>query len=143
MADEVVREVLGFARRIAVVGLSPKSHRASHGVAATLQARGYEIIPVNPHCDEVLGVPAVRSLADVEGRIDLVDVFRAERHLPEVARQAVEVGAPAFWAQLGLRSPEARKICEDAGVLYVENRCLKIDVDGLSGQMQLPPPPEE
>jgi uncharacterized protein len=91
-----------------------------------LLARGYEVIPVNPSCDEVLGVPAVASLAEIEGSIDLVDVFRREEHAPAHAREAVAAGAKAFWLQLGLHSDEARKICEEAGLDYVENECTAI-----------------
>lgn len=126
--DDVIDRILPRTRRIAVVGLSSRPYRASHDVAASLQAAGYEIVPVNPNEDEVLGERAYPSLADVPGEVDLVDVFRREEFLPDVARQAVEVGAPALWNQLGLTSPEARAIAEEAGLAYVENACLKVEV---------------
>ncbi len=126
--DDVIDRILSRTRRIAVVGLSSRPHRASHDVAAALQSAGYEIVPVNPNEDEVLGERAYPSLADVPGEVDLVDVFRREEFLPDVARQAVEVGAPALWNQLGLTSPEARAIAEEAGLSYVENACLKVEV---------------
>lgn len=137
--DDIVRRILSYARRIAVVGLSPSRHRASYGVAAALQAQGYEIVPVNPHADEVLGEPAYDSLADVPGQIDLVDVFRAPAHLPDVTREAVEVGARAIWYQLGLRSAEGARIAADAGIDLVQDRCLKVDVARLEHEMTLPP----
>jgi predicted CoA-binding protein len=85
------------------------------------------VIPVRPlDCDEVLGVPCVSSLAEIDEPIDLVDVFRREVAAPGHAREAVEAGASAFWLQLGLRSPEARRICTDAGLDYVENACTAI-----------------
>lgn len=127
-ADEVIDQVLATTRRIAVVGLSPNPWRASHDVARELQADGYEIVPVNPEVDEVLGERSWPALADVPGPIDLVDVFRREEHLPGIAREAAAVGAPALWNQLGLVSPEARAIAADAGLLYVENKCLKVEV---------------
>ena len=126
--DEVIDRILDQTRRIAIVGLSSNPSRASHGVAVALQRDGYEIVPVNPNESEVLGERAYPSLADVPGEIDLVDVFRRQEALPDVARATVEVGAPALWNQLGLRSPEARSIAEAAGIDYVEDRCLKVEV---------------
>lgn len=127
-SEDVIRRILSNTRRIAVVGLSPDPSRTSHGVARALQQDGYEIVPVNPHATEVLGERAWPSLADVPGEVDLVDVFRRREHLPDVARQAVEIGAPALWNQLGLVSPEAREIATQAGLDYVEDRCLKVEV---------------
>ena len=91
-----------------------------------LLAQGYDVIPVNPSCDEVLGVPAVATLAEVAPPIDLVDVFRRVDAAPGHAREAVAAGAKAFWLQLDLRSPEARQICEQAGIDYVEDECTAI-----------------
>ncbi len=125
---DVIDQVLATTRRIAVVGLSPNPWRSSHDVARELQADGYEIVPVNPEVDEVLGERSWPSLADVPGEVDLVNVFRREEHLPGIAREAAAIGAPALWNQLGLISPEARAIAEDAGMRYVEHRCLKVEV---------------
>lgn len=141
--EDRVRTILSYARRIAVVGLSPRPHRASYGVAAALQAQGYEIVPVNPNADEVLGEPAYDSLADVPGDIDLVDVFRREEHLPDVTRQAAEVGARGVWYQLGLRSDEGARIAEDAGLDLVQDRCLKVEVARFEHDTSLPPPSED
>lgn len=116
-------------RRIAMVGASSNPSRDSHGVMRVLLDRGFEVVPVNPTVDEVLGKRAYGSLAEVPGRIDLVDVFRAPEHLPGVAREAVardDVGV--VWNQLGLVSDEARDIVRSAGRGYVENACIKVDV---------------
>jgi uncharacterized protein len=138
---DTVERVLGYARRIAVVGLSPDPRRTSHGVAAALQREGYEIVPVNPNADEVLGERAYPALADVPGEIDLVDVFRRREHLEDVARQTADRGAVSgLWLQLGLRSPEAREIALGAGLDYVEDRCLKVEVAKARMEMTLPPP---
>ena len=92
-----------------------------------LLARGYRCIPVRPAgCDEVLGVPCVRSLHEIEEPIDLVDVFRRADATPEHAREAGDVGARAVWLQLGIVSAEARGIAEEAGIDYVENACTQI-----------------
>ena len=128
MTDQPIDAVLARTRRIAVVGLSSNPWRSSHDVAADLQRRGYEIVPVNPNEDEVLGERAWPSLADGPGEVDLVDVFRREEHLPGVAREAAAIGAPALWNQLGLRSDAARRIAAEAGMDYVEDACLKVEV---------------
>jgi hypothetical protein len=122
-AEQILRE----ARTIALVGASPNPARPAHGVMRYLLAAGYRVIPVRPRdCDEVLGVPCVSSLAKIEEPIDLVDVFRREEAAPGHAREAVEAGATGFWLQLGLRSPEARRICVEAGLEYVEDACTAI-----------------
>jgi len=92
-----------------------------------LLAAGYRVIPVRPRdCDEVLGVPCVASLAEIDEPIDLVDVFRRSEYTPDVAREAVAVGAKALWLQLGVASDEAREIATEAGLDYVENECTAI-----------------
>jgi predicted CoA-binding protein len=119
-------QILREARTIAIVGASPREGRPSHTVMRYLQRAGFRCLPVNPTCDEVLGVPAVARLADLEEPVDLVDVFRRPEHCAEVARQAVEIGAPALWLQLGIRSAEARAIAESAGLDYVEDACTAV-----------------
>ncbi|MDX6492433.1 MAG: uncharacterized protein QOH02_368 [Gaiellaceae bacterium] len=92
-----------------------------------LLGAGYRVIPVRPRdCDEVLGVPCVASLAEIDEPIDLVDVFRRSEYTPDVAREAVAVGAKALWLQLGVVSEEARSIAEEAGLDYVEDQCTAI-----------------
>ncbi len=119
--------ILAEARTIALVGASPRSERPSHGVMRYLLAQGYRVIPVRPRdCDEVLGVPVVPSLAEIEEPIDLVDVFRRPQFCAEVAREAVAAGAGALWLQLGIVSPEAREIAAAAGLDYVEDECTAI-----------------
>jgi uncharacterized protein len=91
-----------------------------------LMQQGYRVIPVRPHVTEVLGVPCVASLSEIDEPIDLVDVFRKQEAAPGHAREAVKAGAKGFWLQLDLRSPEARAICEEAGLDYVEDECTAI-----------------
>ena len=120
-------EILRNARTIAVVGASPRPERPSHRVMRYLLARGYDVIPVRPaDCDEVLGVPCVHSLAEIERPIDVVDVFRRAEFTPEVARAAVAAGAGALWLQLGIVSAESRQIAEAAGLDYVEDLCTAV-----------------
>ena len=119
-------QILRESRRIALVGASKSPERPSHDVMRYLLAQGYDVVPVNPACDEVLGVPAVGSLAEIEGPIDLVDVFRRAEHTPEVAQEAVDVGAKALWLQLGIRSEESARIARDGGLDYVEDLCTAV-----------------
>lgn len=119
-------EILREARTIALVGASPRPERPSNSVMRYLLNADYRVIPVRPHVREILGVPCVGSLAEIEEPIDLVDVFRRADACPGVAREAVETGAKALWLQLGLVSPESRAIAEAAGLEYVENACTAI-----------------
>ena len=124
-------QILQETKTIALVGASPNPNRPSHGVMRYLLTQGYRVIPVRPDGDEVLGLPPVSSLAEIEDPIDLVDVFRREEAAPEHARQAVEAGAKAFWLQLGLHSLEARRIAIEGGLDYVEDLCTAVVHSGM------------
>jgi hypothetical protein len=120
-------QILRDSRTIALVGASPKPDRPSNSVMRYLLAHGYRVIPVRPlDCEQVHGVRCVASLADIDEPIDLVDVFRRADAAPDHAREAVAAGAKAFWLQLGLRSAEAKAICTEAGLDYVEDACTAI-----------------
>jgi predicted CoA-binding protein len=122
--DTGLREILTRARVIAVVGLSSEPSRPSHGVAAYLQRVGYEIIPVNPHETEVLGVAAVPSLRALAGReIDIVDVFRRPSEVRPHAEEAIAIGAKVLWLQIGVHDAGAEKLASDAGLAVVVSRC--------------------
>ncbi len=134
MADPM-NELLEGARRIAVVGASDDTSRDSNRVMGVLLRAGYDVVPVNPSVDEVHGVPAVGSLEEVDGEIDIVDVFRRPEHAPDIAREAVGAGAKTVWLQEGIRSPQAREIAMEGGLGYVEDLCLGATVEhaGLGG----------
>ena len=119
-------QILVDARTIALVGASPKPHRPSHGVMRYLLAAGYDVVPVRPRVREILGRRCVPSLADLDGPVDLVDVFRRSEFCGEIAREAVASGAGALWLQLGIVSAEARAIAEAAGMDYVEDECTAV-----------------
>jgi uncharacterized protein len=125
--DAVVERILTIYDTITVVGASAISTKAAHTVPEHMQRHGWRIIPVNPLARTILGEPAYRTLADVPEQVGLVDVFRPSRASADIARQAVAAGATAVWLQLGIASEEARGIAEDAGLLYVEDRCLIIE----------------
>jgi hypothetical protein len=120
-------EIMAGARTIALVGASPRPERPSNSVMRYLLDQGYRVIPVRPvGPPEIHGVPRAASLAEIEEPIDLVDVFRRSEFCPGVAEEAVAAGAGALWLQLGVVSPAARRIAEDAGLDYVENACTAI-----------------
>ena len=125
--DAIVERILTTYDTIAVVGASAAPAKAAHYVPAHMQQHGWRIIPVNPHAEVILGERVYRTLRDVPEPIGLVDVFRPAEQTPDIARQAVAAGATALWLQLGIASPEARVIAEEAGLLYVEDRCLIIE----------------
>jgi hypothetical protein len=126
-SDATLRSILDEARTIAVVGLSSKPDRDSHGVSLYLQRRGFRIVPVNPNETEVLGEKAYASLLDVptDVAIDIVDVFRRAEETPPVAEQAVRAGAKVLWLQEGIVNDDARRIGEDAGLTVVMGLCIR------------------
>ncbi|MEK4819889.1 CoA-binding protein [Priestia sp. FSL R5-0680] len=115
------------SKRIAVVGLSDNPHRTSYMVSEAMQQQGYEIIPVNPTINSALGVKAVSSLKEIEGHIDIVNVFRRSEHLLEVAEEFLEVDADVFWAQSGLINEEAYDLLAKKGYTVVMDRCIKVE----------------
>lgn len=123
----IEREILTRFTTVVVVGLSADPTRPSYRVSAYMQRQGYRIIPVNPEAREVLGERCYPDLASVPEPVEFVNVFRRPEFCPQVARDAVAVGAQALWLQLGIVSPEARAIAEAAGLLYVEDRCVMVE----------------
>lgn len=126
-SDARVAHLLRRAHRIAVVGLSSNPERPSYNVARYLMDHGYEIVPVNPHENEVLGQPAYARLTDVPGHIDLVDIFRRPSYVPEVVRDAVQVDADAIWMQLGAVDADAAVAADRAGLTVVWDRCIAVE----------------
>ena len=121
--------ILRHCRTVAVVGLSPKPHRASFEVAQYMQAQGWRIVPINPNARAVLGETAYASLHEAAQfeHIDLVNVFRHSEDVPPVAEEAVAIGARALWLQLGIRHDAALARAQAAGLVAVQDRCLKVD----------------
>jgi len=122
--DARIRQILGSMKRIAVVGISHKEDRASHGIAKFLIDRGFEVYGVNPGLKEVLGRPVYASLAEVPGPIDVVDVFRRSEAVPAIADEAIAVGAKILWLQEGVVHEEAALRARDAGLEVVMDRCI-------------------
>jgi uncharacterized protein len=134
--DRELQVLLGDASTIAVVGLSSDPRRPSHEVAAYLQEHGYRIVPVNPRETEVLGERAYPSLLDIPGgvTVDVVDVFRRAEETPEVARQAVQIGAKVLWLQAGIVSDEAYRIASEGGLEVIMGVCIRTTRRRLMGE---------
>ncbi|WP_017753929.1 CoA-binding protein [Calidifontibacillus oryziterrae] len=124
---EEIGKILKENKRIAVVGISNNPERTSYMVAEAMQKAGYEIVPVNPVIDEVLGVKAYPSLKDIEGHVDIVNVFRRPEFLPDIAKEAVEIGADVFWGQLGVVNEEAYHYLKEKGMTVIMDRCIKVE----------------
>ena len=116
--------IFAETKTIAVVGASADPSKPAHTIPRYLQRQGYRIVPVNPRGGELLGEPVARSLAEVDGPVDVVEVFRPAEEAPRIAREAVEVGAKVLWLQLGIVSQEARQVAEAAGLTVVMDRCM-------------------
>jgi predicted CoA-binding protein len=123
----VPRKIVERSRTIAVVGISTDPNKAAHSVPASLQAAGYKLIPVNPNVDAVLGEKSYQSLSEVTEPVDVVQVFRLAHEAPGIAREAVEIGAKALWLQVGVHSDEARRIAEEGGLDFVQDRCMGVE----------------
>lgn len=128
MKEPIEREKLlriyAETRTIAVVGASADVSKAAQQVPRYLQNQGYRILPVNPRGGELFGERVFRSLSEIDVPVDVVEVFRPAQEAPEIARQAIAVGAKVLWLQLGIVSEEARQIAEAAGLTVVMDRCM-------------------
>lgn len=118
-------DILRDAKTIAVVGCSATPGKDAHEVPKFL-AKHRTVLPVNPSAEEIFGLKAYKTLADVRGPIDLVNVFRPSEEAPVIVRQAIAAGAKGVWLQTGLHSDEARRLATDAGIDYVENACTRV-----------------
>ncbi len=132
--EDRIRALLLSARRIAVVGLSPKPHRDSNRIARYLLDRGYTVIPVYPRESIILGQLVCRRLQDIPGGVDLVDVFRRSEALPDVVEDAIAVKAPAIWFQLDCVHEDAAARAAAAGLTVVMDRCIMVDHGALLGR---------
>ena len=132
---EAIQRILHTSKTIAIVGLSANELRASHFVGYYLKRHGYRVIPVNPRESEILGETSYPSLRDVPGHVDIVNVFRAPDALPDIARDAVAIGADALWCQFGVVNAEGARIAEEGGVTVVMDRCLKVEHARYVGRM--------
>ncbi|MDX1586421.1 MAG: CoA-binding protein [Balneolaceae bacterium] len=126
--------MLKKAKTIAVIGCSKNEYRTSHHIASYLQEEGFTIIPIHPDYDEVLGEKAYDSILDLpsDTEVDIVDIFRDSEHTAEMVEEIIEWSErtgqkPVVWTQLGVSSDDARRLAEEAGLPYVEEKCLMVE----------------
>ena len=125
--DKAIKEVLQTSRVIAIVGLSADVDKPSNGVARYLKNKGFRIIPVNPGQETILGEKCYKSLTDIPEPVDVVDIFmKAEKVLPFV-EEATRLKPKAVWLQLGIVNDEAKAAAEKAGILFIQDKCVKIE----------------
>lgn len=133
MNDQTIRDVLTQTQRIALVGASDRTERASYGVMKYLLDQGYDVVPVSPKLagQQLLGQTVYGTLAEIPGRIDMVDVFRNSEAAWGVAQEAIAIGAKTLWLQLGVINEQAAVLARDAGLTVVMDRCPKIEIPRL------------
>ena len=137
LREELVR-IFAETNTIAVVGASGDPSKPAHSIPRYLQQQGYRILPVNPRGGELLGEAAARSLAEIDRPVDVVEVFRPAVEAPQIAREAIKVGAKVLWLQLGIVSEEAKRVAEAAGLIVVMDLCM----GGAHGGLGLGPGPD-
>lgn len=125
--NEELRALLAGAKRIAVVGASPNPERPSHRIARRLMEWGYEVVPVRPALKELFGAKAYAKLADVPGKIDLVNVFRSADRLGPLVEECIARGVPAIWIQQGIVNEAAAERALAAGIKVVMDRCIAVE----------------
>jgi uncharacterized protein len=130
-----IQRVIHSAKTVAIVGLSKNHLRSSHFVGFYLRRHGYRIIPVNPREAELFGEKSYKSLRDVPVHVDIVNVFRAPDALPEIAREAVAIGAGALWCQFTVINEEGGRIAEAGGLSVIMDRCIKVEHARYVGRM--------
>ena len=129
-SDAYLQDILRSVKTIAMVGASPDKTKFSYGVLRVLHETGYDMIPVNPNpvVTSIRGLKVYPTLESIDRPVDMVQVFRNPEELPQIAREAVAIGAKVLWGQLGVRNDEAARIAEDAGLKVVMDRCPKIEL---------------
>lgn len=124
-ASDEIKKILQKSKKIAIVGLSPKEERDSNKVAKYLLEKGYDIIPVNPGQKEILGKTCYETITDIPFPVDMVDLFLNPKRVPPIVDQAIEIGAPIVWMQIGVIHDEAAQKAREAGLTVVMDICIK------------------
>jgi predicted CoA-binding protein len=130
-----IQRALLSAQTVAVVGLSGNSLRASNFVGFYLKRHGYDVIPVNPREEEILGEKSYASLHDIPVPVDIVNVFRNPETLPGIARDAVAIGAKVLWCQFNVINEEGARLAEEGGLTVIMDRCIKVEHARYIGRM--------
>ncbi len=133
MDNTTIRRILSESKTVAMVGLSGNWYRPSYFAAKYLLDHGYQVFPVNPNYDEVLGQKCYPDLASIPHKVDIVDVFQRSEDVPKFIQPAIEMGARVLWLQLGIVNEDAASKARSAGLEVVMDRCMKIEYARLFG----------
>ena len=139
LSDEEIKDILNNYRKVAVVGISRDRSKPSHYVPKFLILKKYEVFPVNPYVDEILGLSSYKDLTEIQDSIDIVDVFRPPEQIPSIVQQALEIRPKIFWMQEGIRSPEAVHMLEKTNIKVIWDRCMMKEHNRLFGSKPLIP----
>ncbi len=125
------KDILSKYNNIALVGASKDLKKTSTIVMKYLQNSGYKVYPINPNIvgDKILGETVYGKLSEIDGPVDIIDVFRPSNEAVEIANEAIKINAKVLWLQLNIKSPEAKKIAEANNIIYVENKCTKLEIE--------------
>ena len=125
------KDILSKYKNIALVGASKDLKKTSSMVMKYLQNSGYKVYPINPNIvgDKILGETVYGKLSEIDGPVDIIDVFRPSNEAVEIANEAIKINAKVLWLQLNIKSPEAKKIAEANNIIYVENKCTKLEIE--------------
>ena len=125
------KEILNKYKRVALVGASKDLNKTSSVVMKYLQDHGYKVYPVNPSIkgEKLLGETVFGKISEIDDHVEIVDVFRPSDEAVQIAKETVEIGAKVLWLQLDIKSEEAKKIAETNNILYIENKCTKIEIE--------------
>lgn len=123
-SDEEIIEILKKYRKVAVIGMSKNPEKDAHTIPEYLLKNGYDIVPVNPSADEILGRRCYKKLSDVPGEIDIVDVFRPSEDVPNYVQDVIQKKPKVFWEQLGIHNPESEEMIAREGIRIVYDRCM-------------------
>ena len=130
-SDEQIREILSL-KKVAVVGMSKNSSKAAHYVPKYLSDNGYDVTPVNPTTDEILGKKCYGTISEIDGEIDIVDVFRPSDQVLPVIQEAIKKNPKVIWLQEGIHNSEAEDLAREAGIKVIINRCMLAEHQRLS-----------
>ena len=128
---EIIKEVLEKYKKIALVGASKDLTKTSSVVMKYLQDYGFKVYPVNPSIkgESILGEKVFGNIKEIEGTVEIVDIFRPSNEVTEIAKDAIKINAKVLWLQLDIRNEEAKKIVETNDIIYIENKCTKIEYE--------------
>ena len=128
---EITKEILEKYKKIALVGASKDLTKTSSVVMKYLQQYGFKVYPVNPSMrgEEILGEKVFGSISEIDSAVDIIDVFRPSKEVIEIAKEAIKINAKVLWLQLDIKNEEAKRIVEANNILYIENKCTKIEFE--------------